>query len=464
MSRRPSIRARVLAVPFVPAVVLLAVVILDVRRSAVVIVAAAIAAAAGFAVAMVVARTIARPLRDLATIAAATSAGNAGADDTLLPPREIHDDRELGDLAVAIATGRRRAAALLDEARLDKRSVTDLVAHLALRNDRLLGAALDALADIGRRDHEPTTGAAIARVHRLVARVDRATASALVLIGEGGRLAPTPAPVSDIAWSAAMAVESADRVELAVPPAYVHADAVHDVGHLVAELIDNAVAASPPPARVTVIGQPDRDGGYVLSVVDAGSGLTGDELDRANRRVRRLVPLAQVPTRHVGLDVVGRLARRHGVGVRLGASAGGGVVVRVELPPALLVAPAATPAPVPVDAMEMPELGVPVADGAGHAANSPAAGVEPWTPAVAAADADAAEAAFAPAGAVVATLPVTDPPAPALDPVGAGLEPVLDLAAAERAEARAARTRHDDELLPRRDQRKWAAALARARN
>src|SRR5262249_19803121 len=142
----------------------------------------------------------------------------AARSDTMLPPREQHAGAEIADLSVAIAAGRRHAAELIDEQRLARRSVTDLVAHLALRNDRLLGAALDALGEIGRRAPEPQTAAAIARVHRLVARVDRATASALVLIGEGGRIAPGPATVADITWAAALALESADRVEMVSLP------------------------------------------------------------------------------------------------------------------------------------------------------------------------------------------------------------------------------------------------------
>src|SRR3954464_9813070 len=101
MSRRPSICARVLGGPFLPAAVLLAIVAFDVHRSVGAIAVAVAAAAAGFALAVVVARTITRPLRDLATIAAATTGALEGIDDTLLPPRQMRDDRQFGDLAVA---------------------------------------------------------------------------------------------------------------------------------------------------------------------------------------------------------------------------------------------------------------------------------------------------------------------------------------------------------------------------
>ncbi len=439
MLRRSSIRTRVLAVPLVPAAVLVLVVALDLHRSAGLIVAAIAAAIVGVALAVVVAHTIARPLRDIAAIAADLGSETDGAHtDTLLPPRELRAGGELADLAVAIASGRRRAADLLAEQRLARRSVTDLVAHLALRNDRLLGAALDALGEIGRRDHEPSTAAAIARVHRLVARVDRATASALVLIGEGGRIAPAPATMADITWSAAMAIESAERIEIvSLPAATVHADAVHDIAHLVAELLDNAMAASEPPGRVTVLGQPGSEGGYVLSVVDAGAGLSPEELETANRRVRRLVTLARIPTRHLGLDVVGRLARRHGLSVRLGASAGGGVVVRVELPASLFCAP-------------VPDEPVKVS----VSAPAPEAQAESFV------DLAAAERAEQHSGYGVLAWTPEPPTAAAVSAAGQG----ATVAGVRGAPPLVGRGSSPDDVLPRRDQRKWAAAINRARS
>jgi signal transduction histidine kinase len=508
-----KIRTRVLLVPLVPAAVLAVVVGFDLQRSPGVIALAALAVIAGFALAIAVARSITRPLRDLAAIVADTTdlralEGSLPPRDDMLPPRHLRSASPLSELAIAVAEGRRRAAEIVTDQQSERRSVTDLIANLALRNERLLGAALDALGEIARRDHEPATAAAIARVHRIVARVDRSTASALVLIGEGGRVAPHPATITDVVWAAALAIESSDRVDaVSLPAATVHADVVADVAHLLAEIIDNAVGASASPARVTVLGAPAADGGYEVTVMDAGTGMSDNEIDLANARVRRLELLHRVPTRHIGLDVVGRLARRHGVSVRLGDSAEGGVVVRVMLPPALLTAPAApvpgltwvhseddeergvaapTPAapaapvaasPAPSTTPAIPAPSVPLAPPAAleswrvaqtTTAEAPAPVAEPVpVPVTIPQITIAPEPVSAPEPAAPEPEPVVEPGAevaPAPEVVAVGPEPIawsIDLTAMEHP------TTSPDELLPRREPtgtRKWAAAIARARS
>ena len=341
-----TIRARVLLVPLLPAIALGLIVGLDLHRSVGVVIAAVVAVVAAFALALIVARSITRPLRDLAVIVA--------------------DTRELARGRRQRGAGRRRAAAALHAQRLAPGRACDRSCRRsAPRGGDRVGAARRAPLDHGppcqpgaaqratarcrarcaRRDRAPRSRTGDdrgnRRVHRVVARVDRSTASALVLIGEGGRVAPSPMSITDAVWAAALAIESSDRVDAdSLPPAMLHADVVGDVTHLLAELMDNAVVASPPPARVTVLGVPDEDGAYEITVLDVGTGLAPTEIEEANERVRRLELLHRVPTRHIGLAVVGRLARRHNIVVRLGESAAGGVVVRVLLPPSLLTAPA----------------------------------------------------------------------------------------------------------------------------
>ena len=62
--------------------------------------------------------------------------------------------------------------------------------------------------------------------------------------------------------------------------------AAADLTHLLAELLDNAAAFSPPAAPVVVTGSGDGDGdGYRIEVADRGLGMTGQELAWANRRL-----------------------------------------------------------------------------------------------------------------------------------------------------------------------------------
>jgi anti-sigma regulatory factor (Ser/Thr protein kinase) len=289
-------------------------------------------------------------------------------------------------------------------------------------------------------------------------------------------------------WAAALAIESSDRVDaLAFPAIRIDADAVGDVAHLLAELLDNAVRVSAPGGRVTVLGTVAADGGFDLSVIDTGHGLPAVELATANRRVRRVDPLERVPTSGIGLDVVGRLARRHDVVVEFGTATSGGIAAMVHLPPAILTAETD-------DAFEPGAF-----PDAGAGVEAPAAEVvdaviddEAVTDTLAtgevaaddvAADEVAADAVVVDevAGEAVADVVHSDEvladavhtrealadeavveagPTVAPTPVGAVRSGVLDLVAEERPGRVDLPTRPEaDDLLPRR-QPKWAAAIA----
>jgi signal transduction histidine kinase len=112
--------------------------------------------------------------------------------------------------------------------------------------------------------------------------------------GTAGRRA-RPTPVATLLRAAVAEAEAghdqddtatrARRVELvASDEVEVDGRAGTDLVHLVAELIDNAAAFSPPAAPVVVTGAVDGDG-YRIEVTDRGLGMTGQELARANQRL-----------------------------------------------------------------------------------------------------------------------------------------------------------------------------------
>ena len=57
-----------------------------------------------------------------------------------------------------------------------------------------------------------------------------------------------------------------------------------DLVHLLAELLDNAVAFSPPTAPIVVTGGADGDG-YLIEVTDRGLGMSTQEQAWANHRL-----------------------------------------------------------------------------------------------------------------------------------------------------------------------------------
>lgn len=453
MLRRTTIRTRLLIGVALPLVALVAIVALDVRRSLGLGVAVGIVVVAAALAAILIARSIARPITALAAQAAAVGTARTVdgriVTDELLPPRVVDPGygAELDKLARAIAAGRNRALQSLIDQEHHQRTLRELSTTSARRTTGVLAAALAQLDELARAD-DLQHAAPLANLQRLVARADRHATNVLVLLADEANADAGDTPIADVLWAACMAVDAGDRIDfMSLADAHVKGAAVGDLAHLLAEILENAAAANGDGSRVTVLGE-EYDLGYLLTVVDHGGGMDAETLAVANRRVSTPSP-SELPSRALGLDVVGRLARRQGMLVRLGESSDGGVVVRVELPSAALTAApidledehaidraAEMPAPVfePAladDAASQPILEEQVADAA-------LAGVEDEEPIE-----------------VQITAP-TPMPVPALAGVGVPSIVIDPLPYVVRI------ARPADELLPRNRKKKWSGALAKA--
>jgi hypothetical protein len=100
----------------------------------------------------------------------------------------------------------------------------------------------------------------------------------------------------------------------------------------VAELVENATTFSPEDSQVYVSGQPLTTGGVLLDVTDGGVGISDQEMGHANWRLDNPPVVDVGVSRRMGLFVVGRLAARHGVRVRLRHASSGGLTALVWLP------------------------------------------------------------------------------------------------------------------------------------
>jgi hypothetical protein len=77
--------------------------------------------------------------------------------------------------------------------------------------------------------------------------------------------------------------------------------------------------------------------GALIEISDHGLGMSAEQLAEENARLIRRERLDLVPTRVLGLFVVGSLARRWGIRVALSDTPYGGVTSRVAIPSALLL-------------------------------------------------------------------------------------------------------------------------------
>ena len=138
-------------------------------------------------------------------------------------------------------------------------------------------------------------------------------------------------------------IEQYSRVVLDVQPGdAVSGEAVADVVHLLAELLENATAFSPKTTQVIVSGHLARDGGLLVRIADAGIGVPGDRLEQLNVQLAHPPAADGAVTRHMGLFAVAHLAARHGITVVLAQPPDGGTTAEVHLP-AGLISPDATP-------------------------------------------------------------------------------------------------------------------------
>ncbi len=183
----------------------------------------------------------------------------------------------------------------------------------------------------------------------------RQAQSVAVLCGDyPGQQWPGPRPLVDLVRAGASRIRAYQRVDITGDQEIALVPGVAEpLVHSVAELLDNATFSSPPNSRVQATVRAVANGA-VIEIDDEGLGLDEHELPRlaevaSGRRLMELSELGETP--RTGLAVVGRFARRHGLGVSLRPSDYGGVRAVMLIPKALLcpptdnrLRPAATPA------------------------------------------------------------------------------------------------------------------------
>jgi hypothetical protein len=112
--------------------------------------------------------------------------------------------------------------------------------------------------------------------------------------------------------------------------------AVSDVVHLLAELVENATIFSPKDTQVVVGMQELTSGGVLLEVVDKGIGVSEARLTDMNWRLDNPPVIDVSVSRHMGLFAVARLAERHRVRVRLRPAPPQGLSALVWLPDSVI--------------------------------------------------------------------------------------------------------------------------------
>jgi signal transduction histidine kinase len=306
-------------------------------------------AIAAFAAALVLANGVVRRLRrlraktlELADVTLPSIVRRIGDGELVDVDSEMtllaYGTDEIGQVADAFNTAQRTAVvAAAAEARA-RGGINKVFLDIAHRSQLVVHRQLELLDVAEARQGDPEHLELLFQLDHLATRARRNAENLLVLGGgQAGRRWRHPAALEDVVRSAVSETEHYARVStVRLPDVRVQGSAVGDLIHLLAELVDNATAFSPPDSTVTVNGNLVGKG-VVVAVEDQGLGIEHAERERLNETLRHppdFQVMALSGQRHLGLFVIGQLAQRHGITVTLLESAYGGTKAIVLIPAA----------------------------------------------------------------------------------------------------------------------------------
>ncbi|MGI5247213.1 sensor histidine kinase [Dactylosporangium sp. CA-139066] len=254
-------------------------------------------------------------------------------------PLPIRSRDEFGQVAEAFNAVHLEAVRTAAEQAALRASVATMFVNLARRSQILVDRLIGHLDRLERGEEDPDRLAELFQLDHLATRMRRNDENLLVLAGaDSTRIQREPAPLMDVLRAAQSEVEHYTRIEFGMIDRDIEiaAHAVNDMVHLVAELLDNATAFSPPDSAVIVEARRVGDRS-VLLVEDHGIGISPEQLSELNDRLANPPMVDVAVSRMMGLVVVARLAARHGVKVELRAARERGTIADMTLPAGVLV-------------------------------------------------------------------------------------------------------------------------------
>ncbi|MFF3749113.1 nitrate- and nitrite sensing domain-containing protein [Streptomyces sp. NPDC002018] len=244
---------------------------------------------------------------------------------------------EIGEVGEAFNAVHHEAVRLAAQQAHIHEQFAETLVGVARRGAQLTTVMVSELDMVQRDEADPARMKTLFALDHLAIRMERNTNSLLVLGGYGqARVRSEDIGCSTVIMAAAQQIERFDRVSLGVIDSEIGiaARAVHDVAHILAELLDNATRFSPPDKQVGVAVWRLWDRA-VVQIVDEGVGITPERRAAYNAALRE--PQSGIgDVRSMGLRVVARLAARHGIVVELCDSSGPGTIAEVALPVTVL--------------------------------------------------------------------------------------------------------------------------------
>jgi signal transduction histidine kinase len=295
---------------------------------------------------IIVARSMVRPLRKLR--AGALEVAGIRLPDTVrrmsetdgegvsleVEPIDVNSSDEIGEVARAFDQVHREALRLAANEAALRGNVNAMFVNLSRRSQSLVERQIRLIDDLEQGEQDPERLASLFQMDHLATRMRRNSENLLVLAGhDESRRWNQPVALVDVLRAALSEIEQYERVTLNVQPGIaVRGQAVSDVVHLTAELVENATSFSAADTQVTIAGHLLGSGGVLLEITDQGVGMGAEEMAHANWRLDNPPVVDVAVSRRMGLFVVARLAGRHGIRVRLRPTNSGGLIALAWLP------------------------------------------------------------------------------------------------------------------------------------
>ena len=253
-------------------------------------------------------------------------------------PINVVSEDEIGQVARAFDQVHSEAVRLAGEQALLRSSFNAMFVNLSRRSQSLIERLARMIDTLEQSEDDPDRLGSLFSMDHMVTRMRRNSENLLLLAGhENPRKWSDSIPLSDVARAATSEIEQYNRVTLNVPPGIaVIGQAVSDVVHLIAELVENATIFSPKDTQVQLTMQELTSGGVLIEIIDKGIGVSEARLADMNFRLDNPPTIDVSVSRHMGLFAVARLAERHRVRVRLRPATPQGLSALVWLPDSVI--------------------------------------------------------------------------------------------------------------------------------